>query len=286
MQLISTCTVLTLILCAVLHSKLTPLEGTYNPAITQGIDWHSSITSPAANCHHKPYLSSLLLTIKLRPKPLSTKPAALLYLSALLLANACDTETNPGPGPRRAVKFPCGTCGKNVGYNHRGVQCESCDTWYHTNCQGISLPIYRAMNSSNVSWHCLQCGLPNFSSTLFNSPPSIASTNRFDSLSSFSDMSNSPGQPLAASSPSDTTHQTRQPPHRRRVAPLTVLVINCQSIVNKKALLSTTIDSHKPDIIIGTESWLRNDIHTSEIFPSNFDVYRRDRQKRQGAVYS
>ena len=44
------------------------------------------------------------------------------------------------------------------------------------------------------------------------------------------------------------------------------------------------VDSVKPDIIVGTESWLRPDIMNSEIFPSNYTVYRRDKDT-SGAVY-
>ena len=45
------------------------------------------------------------------------------------------------------------------------------------------------------------------------------------------------------------------------------------------------VDSVKPDIIVGTESWLRPDIMNSEIFPSNYTVYRRDRDTSGGGVF-
>ena len=53
--------------------------------------------------------------------------------------------------------------------------------------------------------------------------------------------------------------------------------MNCQSIKNKKAELHTIIDSAKPDIILGNESWLTPDIKNSEIFPESFDAVRKDR---------
>ena len=40
------------------------------------------------------------------------------------------------------------------------------------------------------------------------------------------------------------------------------------------------IEDDKPDLIFGTETWLRPDINTCEVFPPNFVVYRRDRGKR------
>ena len=42
--------------------------------------------------------------------------------------------------------------------------------------------------------------------------------------------------------------------------PLRILVMNCLSIKNKKAELHTIINSAKPDIILGNESWLTPDI--------------------------
>ena len=42
----------------------------------------------------------------------------------------------------------------------------------------------------------------------------------------------------------------------------------------------------KPDIIVGTESWLHLDIKDNEIFPTNFNVYRRDRNSTGGGVFT
>jgi hypothetical protein len=49
---------------------------------------------------------------------------------------------------------------------------------------------------------------------------------------------------------------------------LRILVVNCQSIKNKKQELDNLVETSKPDIMIGTESWLGNDIQSTEIFPS------------------
>ena len=59
--------------------------------------------------------------------------------------------------------------------------------------------------------------------------------------------------------------------------PLRILITNCQSINNKRAELHTVIDSAKPDIILGNESWLTPGIKNSEIFPDSFDAIRKDR---------
>ena len=59
--------------------------------------------------------------------------------------------------------------------------------------------------------------------------------------------------------------------------PLRILNINCQSIKNKEAELHTIMDTAKPDIILGNESWLTPEIKNSEIFPDSFDAVRKDR---------
>ena len=58
-----------------------------------------------------------------------------------------------------------------------------------------------------------------------------------------------------------------------------------RSAVNKIDQFHAMVDSVKPDIIVGTESWLRPDTMNSEIFPSNYIVYRRDRDTSGGGVF-
>ena len=45
------------------------------------------------------------------------------------------------------------------------------------------------------------------------------------------------------------------------------------------------VDSVKLDINVGTESWLRPNIMNSEIFPSNYTVYRCDRDTSGSGVF-
>jgi hypothetical protein len=61
--------------------------------------------------------------------------------------------------------------------------------------------------------------------------------------------------------------------------------MNCQSVVNKATELQTLLASVEPDIVIATESWLRPDIANPEIFPPNYNVYRKDRQGTGGGVF-
>ena len=59
--------------------------------------------------------------------------------------------------------------------------------------------------------------------------------------------------------------------------PIRILIMNCQSIKNKKAGLHTIIVLAKPGIILGNESWLTPNIKNSEIFLDSFDAVRKYR---------
>ena len=63
---------------------------------------------------------------------------------------------------------------------------------------------------------------------------------------------------------------------------LRVASINFQSISNKVSSFQEFIHNYDPDIILGCESWLTIDISSNEIFPSNYNIFRKNRQLKQG----
>ena len=65
-------------------------------------------------------------------------------------------------------------------------------------------------------------------------------------------------------------------------AAISVIVVNCRSLRNKVAELHHLVGSSGASVIIGTESWLTDDISDSEVFPKGFDIYRKDRWNRSG----
>ena len=66
------------------------------------------------------------------------------------------------------------------------------------------------------------------------------------------------------------------------VAELQIMCINFRSIVNKLPSFYDVIHTYDPDIIVGCETWLTNDIFSSEIFPPNYTVFRKDRTLQHG----
>ena len=79
----------------------------------------------------------------------------LQYLSILLIIHANDVNLNPGPTHNDTV-------------HDRGVKCETCNQWYHASCQSIHTISYNQLEDTelNISWHCIICNNPNYSSTV------------------------------------------------------------------------------------------------------------------------
>ena len=74
-------------------------------------------------------------------------------------------------------------------------------------------------------------------------------------------------------------HKSRQ---QRQDIPFKIVTLNCQAVKEKKISLSNLCSGTGADIVIGTESWLNSSHLDSEIFPENFNVYRRDRILKEG----
>jgi hypothetical protein len=64
-----------------------------------------------------------------------------------------------------------------------------------------------------------------------------------------------------------------------------VLQVNCRSIYNKALEFWNLVDTYNPDVVIGTESWLKEDISDAEVFRADFTIFRRDRSACGGGVF-
>lgn len=181
----------------------------------------------------------------------------LQYLALILLINANDIEINPGPPMNTTTnkdrQYLCGTCDESVNWSQKGIICETCDQWYHANCQGVHTASYHDLNETNLSWHCLICNAPNYSDTVHDLHSNIVTNS--DSIHSLSDLSNcSEADTTSRRKPLHTSTPIRKQAQRKTNSPLRILNINCQSIKLKLCRLENVIESIKPDIIICTET--------------------------------
>lgn len=252
--------------------------------------------------------SKLLLaccSIKQLIKPKSMHKCSyrtVLFLSTLLLIMSLDIESNPGPtlvpefiGDTSTV-YPCGTCEQPVTASSKGAQCEFCFILYHADCQGMSDSLCdRLGDDSRIgAWKCIACNNMNITLPSSASLESYESPNRFSSFnSSTTDTSidehvnTSDNIHPVTSTPKgnkQTSHKPKQNPKNKVRRPLKVLTINCRSIVDKKLDYDNMIASTQPDIVLGTESWLKPKHYDNEIFSPElgYTPFRRDRQKQTG----
>jgi hypothetical protein len=61
--------------------------------------------------------------------------------------------------------------------------------------------------------------------------------------------------------------------------------VNCRSILNKPVEFWNLIATYHPDVIIGMELWLREEIGNAEVFRDKYTTFRRDRTTPGGGVF-
>ena len=66
---------------------------------------------------------------------------------------------------------------------------------------------------------------------------------------------------------------------------LTPLTANCQSLLAKKNHFINLLNTYNPDVVFGTESWLKPDILSSKVFPEGYSVYQTNRSDGYGGVF-
>ena len=116
-------------------------------------------------------------------------------------------------------------------FNQNSIQFHACGSWHHIECQGMRTETDEIM--ANHSWNCINCGLPNFRTTLFDgSLSSFGSSNSFRILDA--------SHLRITSSPSEASPKNRQPQSK-----LKILNINSQSIVNKVQEFWSLVETEK-----------------------------------------
>ncbi len=217
----------------------------------------------------------------IKPFKFSSRSNCAYFMVILLLAN--DTELNPGPRP---VKYPCIVCSKPAKWGQTCLQCDSCDGWYHTQCMDMPIELYETYANSNISWICSQCGQPNVSPPALNPTSGLPLSNSF----SFLDVPHQPAedqQPLASDvEPTPQESSNKSANSHKSKSNLKFLVVNCDGLYNKFPDLLASIDTEKPDVIVGTESHLKSSILSPEITPPGYNIFRRDRASgRKGGIF-
>jgi len=186
-----------------------------------------------------------------------------IFFSLLFLCG--DIQLNPGP-----YKYPCGICAKPVKSNQRGIQCDSCNIWYHIRCMSMNISTYDALANSSCVWECTGCGLLNFSNSLLDSSTDTICSNRFSlPHGSFISEDKCPSDVSSLSPPALTSSPKLKPklPKLQKKRHLKGMIINCNGLKGTPRFtqLQALLDLHKPDILLGTESKLDKEIPTYSV---------------------
>lgn len=115
-----------------------------------------------------------------------------------------------------------------------------------------------------------------------NSELVLSTTNQFSVLSDTSLHNPAPHEcirPVHASTPDRDRRKKRN-----KSQPLKILIVNFQSIKSKQGQVKNLIESTKPDIILGTETWIEGSITNNQILPLTYNVYRKDWNTNGGGV--
>lgn len=224
-------------------------------------------------------LASLMKSHKWHTPVKAHKVSSLSYLCFLLLFLSADFALNPGP-----IDYPCGNCALEVLETDPAIECDEWGQWFHIQCRSIEHSTNDDLVASDhsFSWICSNCDCLNFSNPAQSSFASYESPNNYSVLTDES-------LPIPHPSPSSTRVAQPRGDTTRKTSKLRVLNVNCQSLVNKKAEFYSFLDTYKPDIVIGTESWFTSKHLYNEFFPPSLGYipFRQDRGKdAMGEVFS
>ncbi|CAC5407576.1 unnamed protein product [Mytilus coruscus] len=191
-----------------------------------------------------------------RPLSLPIKGKTKHHLVLLLILLGGNIEQNPGPREKQQSIYPCGLCDHPVTWKCEGVCCDDCDVLHHRSCIELCTADYELLERSNVQWLCCKCD-------------SINMIN----VSSF-------------------TFHNYELNTTKCYEPLSH---NITSIKDKTSEFKAAVNYIKPDIICGTESWLKGEkpgknptkdaIKSGEVFPEGYTAYRNDRETLGGGVF-
>lgn len=106
---------------------------------------------------------------------------------------------------------------------------------------------------------CIKCGMPNITTSLFDSS-------------------------LSSNSSNDSATPQRNTRQKRKANRLRIFTCNVQSLWNKKAELENTLTTNNIDILIGSETHLECNIGDSEVIPTAYQLFRWDRKDGYGGV--
>lgn len=113
------------------------------------------------------------------PKGLSKKRVLQIFFSISLVLFCFAVTRNMDSDSTPEQTFPCGKCSSPVTDDQNGLQCDTCNMWFHAPCQRVGNSLYDYLSNSNCSWHCTTCDAINYSLGSVSDFSSFTSVNIF-----------------------------------------------------------------------------------------------------------
>ncbi|CAG2239474.1 PLG [Mytilus edulis] len=201
------------------------------------------------------------------------------YYCCILLLLSGDVSINPGP-----TKFPCGSCGKAVRKNQKGILCDGCTQWFHVKCIELPLDEYTELSKSTDDWYCKTCTLPEFTNSFFDmSKEEESNAPSTNYLPSISDVNNNTGIETDESEYHDIFKDLVK---LRRDAPTNIICayLNINSYRYKFESIIDLLNRNIVDILFLSETKLDDSFPDAMFTVDNFSFYRSDRNKYGGGV--
>ena len=196
-------------------------------------------------------------------------------------------QITPNQSSTLSTNYPCGKCQKKVKDSHHALLCDKCELWFHTDCLKFPVSNYSTLlNLASFIWVCTDCGYSIYSHRTPNLNPILSCTNSYSILTNCSDDDND--------LPNNRFLHLLQPKIKQtlpffssKAKKVKIMIINCNGPngPSKQVTFLTTLDIHKPDIVLGGESKLCNSICTYELFPKNYTAFSKDRNVNGGWVF-
>ncbi len=172
------------------------------------------------------------------------------YATCLVILSG-DVALNPGP-----VKDPCAVCQKGCRQNQKAIQCDLCDEWSHAKCIGMNNTEYYELSHSSMPWQCIKCLFPGFDSPVRNSAKKTVVRNDLNQGIELNPNLKKRGMKFAH--------------------------INIATLPGHYADMEVLLEKAKIDVFAVTESRLDCTIPDSQICHSEYDCYRKDRNRSGG----
>lgn len=163
-----------------------------------------------------------------------------------ILILAGDISLNPGP-----VKFPCKVCRKAVKNTEKGILCDACEKWLHTECINIYEETYVRLGEEETTWKCPKCQRKTRLNDSQISTESEVGENCYNKLTQELSMNG-----------------------------LKVGHLNVNGLLNKLHEIKIMLQETKFDVLGITETHLHKDIKDEQIHIDGYKIARKDRDSK------